>query len=140
VTIINANGPGLTLAKTDASCGSSNGSITVTGSGGTSPYQYSKDGTSYQLSNQFTGLAAGNYIITIKDATGCTNSSNIVVGISVRPFYRANLLLPVVVIAMVVLPPMFQVVQHPMYILLMQSIFKPAMLLQGWHPARIPSR
>ncbi len=80
VTIINANGPSLSLAKTDASCGASNGSITVTGTGGLTPYQYSKDGTTYQLSNQFNGLAADIYIITIKDATGCTNSGNITVG------------------------------------------------------------
>ncbi len=56
--------------------GGSNGSITVTASGGTSPCQYSKDGgTNWQGSNVFSGLSAGTYSIRVKDANNC-NSSN----------------------------------------------------------------
>ncbi|MBP7867975.1 MAG: putative Ig domain-containing protein, partial [Acidobacteria bacterium] len=59
--------------------GMSNGSITVNASGGTAPLSYSKDGTTYQASNVFPGLAAGSYPITVKDAHGCTQSATVVV-------------------------------------------------------------
>ena len=60
--------------------GSNTGSITITASGGTGTYQYSKDGGStYQLSNSFTGLAAGTYQIVVKDAHNCISSSYYVI-------------------------------------------------------------
>ncbi len=61
--------------------GSSNGSITVTASGGTMPYQYSfNGGTTYSSSNSATGLPAGNYNIIVRDANLCLEDSlNIVV-------------------------------------------------------------
>lgn len=53
--------------------GASNGQITVTGaSGGTGALTYSIDGGAFQVSNVFTGLAAGTHTIIIKDANGCT--------------------------------------------------------------------
>lgn len=56
----------------------SNGSFTAAATGGTAPYQFSKDGgTSYQSNSSFTGLAAGNYTVTAKDANGCTGSSTV---------------------------------------------------------------
>ena len=46
----------------------SNGSITITASGGNPPLQYSIDGGSnYQLSNVFPGLAPGDYVIEVTD-------------------------------------------------------------------------
>ena len=60
-------------ASTNVNCfGGTTGSITVTGSGGTSPYTYSDNGTSFQASNVFSTLAAGSYTLTVKDANGCT--------------------------------------------------------------------
>ncbi len=60
-------------SKTNATCfGLSNGSILVTASGGTGTITYSKDGTNFQASASFTGLAPGNYTITAKDANNCT--------------------------------------------------------------------
>ncbi len=63
--------------QTDATCNAaSDGTITVTAAGGTSPYQYSKDnGTTFQASNSLTGLVAGSYSILVKDANGCTTSA-----------------------------------------------------------------
>ena len=52
--------------------GSSTGSVTITGSGGTGSITYSKDGTSFQASGTFSGLAANSYTITLKDDNGCT--------------------------------------------------------------------
>lgn len=51
------------------------GSITVAGSGGTSPYTYSINGVDFQSSGTFTGLSAGNITITVEDADGCTSTT-----------------------------------------------------------------
>jgi hypothetical protein len=60
-------------SKSDVTCfGSSNGMITVNGTGGVGALNYSKDGSTYQLSTTFTSLGAGTYTITAKDANGCT--------------------------------------------------------------------
>ncbi|MEY4791264.1 MAG: hypothetical protein RIT34_71 [Bacteroidota bacterium] len=62
-----------TATNTNVSCfGGSNGTITVTAAGGTAPYTYSSNGTTFQASNVFTGLAANTYTITVKDANNCT--------------------------------------------------------------------
>lgn len=64
------------IVKNNPLCnGSSNGSLVITASGGTSPYTYSKDGTTFSSSGSFSGLTAGSYILTEKDANGCTISS-----------------------------------------------------------------
>ena len=51
--------------------GANDGTITITGSGGTGALQYSVDGMNYQSSGVFTGLAAGTYYPTVMDAAGC---------------------------------------------------------------------
>ncbi|CAG5083344.1 T9SS type B sorting domain-containing protein [Parvicella tangerina] len=56
----------------DASCGSSNGSITISASGGTGSLQYSIDGgSSFQSGGNFSGLGTGTYNIVVEDANGC---------------------------------------------------------------------
>ncbi|MBT8277742.1 MAG: tandem-95 repeat protein [Bacteroidia bacterium] len=51
------------------------GTIVVEGSGGVPPYQYSIDGgATYQASEVFAGLEAGNYTVIVMDANGCTAS------------------------------------------------------------------
>ena len=66
-----------TTTQTNPSCnGAPTGSITVTAAGGSTPYQYSSDnGTSFQASNQFTGLISGIYPIVVKDALGCLSTA-----------------------------------------------------------------
>ena len=61
------------VAPTHVSCnGGSNGSITVTASGGTGSLQYSiNNGSTWQASNLFSGLTAGSYTIKVKDANNC---------------------------------------------------------------------
>jgi hypothetical protein len=60
------------LSQTNVLCwGNSTGSISVTGVGGTGPYQYNVNGGIYQPSGTFSGLPVGTYNITVKDAFGC---------------------------------------------------------------------
>lgn len=60
--------PAFTAVKTDASC-TNTGSIVVTGSGGQTPYEYSiNNGTTWQTSGNYTGLAAGTYNVRIRTA------------------------------------------------------------------------
>ncbi len=50
----------------------SDGSITVSASGGTGTKTYSKDGSNYQSSATFNGLTTGSYTLYVKDANNCT--------------------------------------------------------------------
>ncbi|GGK63526.1 hypothetical protein GCM10011405_09430 [Rufibacter glacialis] len=74
ITLSNLNGPTELVASTQSStCGNSNGVLTISGvTGGTAPYLYSMDGVTFQTSATFTGLQAGAYTLTVKDANGCT--------------------------------------------------------------------
>ncbi len=66
-----------TGGQTNVSCfGSSDGSLSVSASGGTSGYTYSLNGGDSQGGGSFTGLAAGTYTVTVTDANGCTASSS----------------------------------------------------------------
>jgi SprB repeat len=63
-----------TATTTPANCGTNNGTITVSGvTGGTPPYEYSLDGTNWQTSNVFTGLAPGSYTVRIRDVGSVCN-------------------------------------------------------------------
>ncbi len=64
----------MTYSKTDVLCnGGSNGSVNVNVSGGTLPYSYlwSNGATTPNIS----GLASGQYLLTVTDANGCNNFS-----------------------------------------------------------------
>lgn len=71
-----------TLSKSDATCfGSATGSITaIPSANSTAPLQYSLNNVTWQASPNFAALPAGTYTVYIRDAVGCSNSSNITVG------------------------------------------------------------
>ncbi|OFX31414.1 MAG: hypothetical protein A2W90_09480 [Bacteroidetes bacterium GWF2_42_66] len=48
--------------------GENTGSVTVAGSGGTTPYEYILNEGFYQTSGTFNTLPAGNYVVTVRDA------------------------------------------------------------------------
>jgi gliding motility-associated-like protein len=55
----------------DAKCGATNGTVKLTGAGGTAPYTYKYAGGSNQTGS-FSNLAAGDYTFTVTDANGCS--------------------------------------------------------------------
>jgi hypothetical protein len=59
-------------SKTDVtSCRSIDGSISVTATGGTEPYDFNINGGEYQTNNTFTNLGPGDYTIRVKDMNNC---------------------------------------------------------------------
>jgi len=56
-----------------------NGSVTVTASGGTGPYTYKMNNGLYQSSATFSNLAPGTYTITVKDSKGATTSITVTI-------------------------------------------------------------
>jgi hypothetical protein len=67
----------LNAVPTMISCfGSANGSISAVGAGGTAPYVYSIDGTTFSSQSVVNNLSAGSYTITVKDANGCLQTFN----------------------------------------------------------------
>lgn len=70
----------LSILKTDALLNASNGSITVTATGGKG-FQYSLNGSEFKDSGYFTGLAAfGNYKVVGRNSTGCTDTVDVIIG------------------------------------------------------------
>lgn len=78
---LTVNPPALDVAissQTDCTDqGGSNGAVTVAGSGGYPAYQYKLDSGSYQSSGTFSALAAGDYVITVKDSHDDTDTVNV---------------------------------------------------------------
>lgn len=77
VTFAAPPGPSFaSLTYTLPTCpGGSDGTITITGTGGLAPYQYAYNANAYGNPNTFTGLAAGTYTLHIKDANLCIKDS-----------------------------------------------------------------
>lgn len=63
--------------QTNADCNVPNGALTAAGAGGTAPYSYSIDGTTFQTSGTFTALSPGIYVVTVQDANLCTSTLNV---------------------------------------------------------------
>jgi hypothetical protein len=63
----------------NSGCPTSNGVITISAIGGTEPYQYKLNSGAYQASNTFTELAAGDYSVTVTDASNCPTSTSVVI-------------------------------------------------------------
>lgn len=74
ITLTSGSAPTLNASTiTPATCGASDGAITINATGGVPTYQYSIDnGVTYQSGSAFTGLSATTYNIEVKDANGCT--------------------------------------------------------------------
>ncbi len=68
-----------TISQTNISCnGGSNGSASITVSGGTAPYTYSWSPTGGTAATA-TGLSAGIYTVTVTDANSCTTTRTVTI-------------------------------------------------------------
>jgi gliding motility-associated-like protein len=67
-----------TATTVNANCSGSSGqiSVSVPAFSGVGPYSFSLNGGNFQPGNSFSNLGEGNYIITVKDSTGCVYNMN----------------------------------------------------------------
>ena len=82
ITVTSLSSVAFTLQSTPATCAGGNGTITVTTSLGTAPFQYSLNGGAYQNQNTFNGLNTRLDTVEVKDATGCSSIDTITVGVT----------------------------------------------------------
>ena len=70
---------------TPTSCGKSDGTATTTSGGGSAPYSY--NWSTAATSQTITGLASGDYTVTVSDAGGCTgtNTTTVAPSAAVNP-------------------------------------------------------
>lgn len=73
----------LTVSSTNAACGISNGSATVSAGGGTGSISFLW--SNGQTNSTATGLASGTYSVTVTDANNCSNSASTAVGSAGAP-------------------------------------------------------
>ena len=80
-SLSNPDSLSLSSSTSNISCfGQNDGNATINVlSGGTSPYQFSFDGVTFQQSNYFDGLVSGTYSIYILDSNNCIDSINFVI-------------------------------------------------------------
>jgi gliding motility-associated-like protein len=83
VVVNRQQGLAASATTSSATCGNSNGVITVNNtSGGNGTYEYSLDGITWQTSNVFTGVPGGTHTVYIRDAGGvCTAQYPVTVGV-----------------------------------------------------------
>ncbi|RFC54454.1 T9SS type B sorting domain-containing protein [Brumimicrobium aurantiacum] len=77
LTVAEPDSVEFTSTENNSICSDPNGEITITAVGGTPGYSYSIDnGVTFQASNVFTGLNAGNYALVVEDNNGCSASGS----------------------------------------------------------------
>ncbi|WP_176842441.1 SprB repeat-containing protein [Chitinophaga filiformis] len=69
----------LALTSTSICEGASDGSIDATVSGGTTPYKYSLDQSSWLNAGSFKGLSEGKYHLAVQDTHGCEASGEVTI-------------------------------------------------------------
>ncbi len=89
-TIVSGANPSLTAIPGAATCGNNNGTINAFGSGGFGSLQYSINGNTFQVANQFTNLAPGAYTVTVKDASGCIKTAAVTIANVAPPTVTAT--------------------------------------------------
>ncbi len=70
----------IVATQTNVTCtGLTNGSVTLSANGGSTPYEYTKNGAGAQASPTFGTLAAGVYTFAVKDVKLCTNTVSVTI-------------------------------------------------------------
>lgn len=84
--------PVITYSGSVSGACNSTGTLIIYASAGIGPYTYSIDGSNFQESNLFVGLAAGNYSLFAKDSKGCLGTSTAVISaaapLTINPYVR----------------------------------------------------
>jgi hypothetical protein len=62
----------MTRSVTNIQCNGGTGSISVSATGGKTPYSYSINNGAFSTASVFNSLAVGGYTVIVKDANGCT--------------------------------------------------------------------
>ncbi|MFC5409367.1 hypothetical protein ACFPMF_08625 [Larkinella bovis] len=70
--------PSVNVVTTNAHCGQPDGSIIITASGGTAPYQYMWN--TGAVSSSLSALLPGSYTVTVTDAAGCSTTQTVAIG------------------------------------------------------------
>ena len=72
--------PTATTTQTNIICGGNNGSFNISASLGVAPYSYSFNGSPiFTPTTSYSGLAAGTYSYTVKDAKSCTFTGSVTI-------------------------------------------------------------
>lgn len=77
IAVLNTASFNLTANKTDASCGSNDGTASVTPPVGNGPFTYAW--SNGRTTPSVSGLAAGNYSVTVTDAAGCLGVTTVTI-------------------------------------------------------------
>ncbi|RMG56818.1 MAG: hypothetical protein D6722_25805 [Bacteroidetes bacterium] len=66
------------VSQTNILCnGDATGALSVSAAGGSAPYTYALDGTTFVPLPSFGGLTAGTYTVTVQDDSACTQTLNV---------------------------------------------------------------
>jgi len=83
IEVVRNERPDATINPTATLCGEDNGAATATGSNGQAPYTYAW--SNGESGATVTGLAPGNYTVTVTDANGCNNTASTTIDDSTSP-------------------------------------------------------
>lgn len=75
----NAEGLNISVVTTPSGCNVSSGSLVITATGGTLPYQFKLGDGAPSESNQFNNLTSGAYTVSANDAAGCAIEREVVI-------------------------------------------------------------
>ena len=80
ITLVSPNSPtDLSVTTSNPSCAQNDGSISLgTVSGGSSPYLFSLNGSTFSTAINFSNLASGSYQIVVQDANSCTYNAPLI--------------------------------------------------------------
>ena len=83
VTIANEDGLNISFQTSAAGCKQSDGSITVTATDGTEPYQFKLGSGSFTTNNTFSALSSGQHALVVTDASGCSINQSVTINTGV---------------------------------------------------------
>ena len=85
VVLNNVTSPNASVTNSLPDCGQNSGSATVQAASGVAPLTYVWNTTPPQFGTTATGLAAGDYFVSITDANGCIQTINVKIDTTTAP-------------------------------------------------------